>query len=128
MVFPHSLILNRLQRLHLSSEREEGLAIFCNITPISNGVYAPPMVFSQSISEKYQKTPEVYDLSFLMAGDTAPIREFQLTFGVRFKTEVFHQWEGVIRLENMGYLGVSGLRKWEINDDVFSVTVVFKEN
>lgn len=84
-------------------------------------------IFTEPILESTYQTPISYDLAYLNTENLVPEGSFYLKLGIQFKSEFYHEIEGIINAENLYNLGTTGFRKWEFADSVISITLMFKE-
>lgn len=127
MLKPHALILNRFNDLALGSQSEGRMHLFCSMAPLIDANPTANYIFTEPILESTYQTPISYDLAHLNAENLVPEGSFYLKLGIQYKSEFYHEIEGIVNLENLHSLSAPGYRKWEVSDAVISATILFKE-
>lgn len=125
MLKPHALILNRFNDLALGFQSEGRMELYCSMSPLINANPTAHSIFTEPIVESTYQTPISYDLAHLNTENLVPEGRFYLKLGIQFKSEFYHEIEGVVNLENLHHLSAPGYRKWEISDAVISANPYF---
>jgi hypothetical protein len=123
---PHSLILNRLDDCYFGFQGGGVVELFCSMAPLMNATPTSHYIFTEPVLESTFQTPKCYDLAHLDIANLAPEGQFYLKLGIRFKSEFFHEIEGIVSVENLYTMSAFDYQKWEISDSQISATIIFK--
>lgn len=103
------------------------MQLYLSMSPLINANPTSHYIFTEPILESTYQTPISYDLAQLNAENLVPEGSFYLKVGIQFKTEFYHEIEGIVNAKDLHNLSAPGYRKLEVSDAIISATLIFKD-